>query len=249
MDRYMTLVSNASMDLYPLNRRSSFRTRLPYLHDFSQGKWTVALTELTYTKSWYNIVWGHISPAYVETDKTVESLNTFVQTPIQPGYYPTTDSLVTHVNALISKWAAPGITGYPVLEVQSNQKVVHKSYGKDDQGKEIGVLFDFKLTQLLGLKDNRPAFLDQGMTSLFVYCDIIQPQVVGDSLEPLLRTVGINSDVPFGQNITETFDTPYYLPLASKVFQEIQIDLRSDTGEAPPFQFGRVALTLHFLRE
>ena len=50
-DQYITLVSNASMDLFPDNRLSSFRTRLPYLHDFTDGEWAVALTEITYTKS------------------------------------------------------------------------------------------------------------------------------------------------------------------------------------------------------
>lgn len=250
MDRYMTLVSNASMDLYPNNKRSSFRTRLPYLHDFSEGAWFVGLTELTYTKSWFNVADGHhLSPAYADDFQTVPLLASAVKTPIQPGFYESTASLVTHVNELMAKWNIRGIKQIPVLEVKSNQKVAHKVYGKDHLNKEFGAQFDKRLNQLLGIYENRPAFLDQGMTSLFIYCNIIQPQVVGDSLEPLLRTVGVNSDAPFGQNVTETFESPYYLPLSSKVFQEIQIDIRSDTGDAPAFQFGRVALTLHFVQE
>lgn len=86
------------------------------------------------------------------------------------------------------------------------------------------------------------------MTSLFV-CDIISPQVVGDSFAPLLRTVGVNSDVEFGQNVTEIFESPYYLPLSQKRFQEISINIRNDVGEAPYLQFGRVTVTLHFVKQ
>lgn len=246
----MTLVSNASMTLFPNNKRSSFRTRLPFLHDFRQGEWLVGLTEITYTKSWFNVTEGHyVTPAYVDSGEVV--LGYGQPTPIQPGFYMTTESLVAHVNELTSKWAGASVSGTPQLEVKSNRKVVHKALANERGAGErhIGVTFDEELGLLLGINDNRPAFLDQGMTSLYVYCDIVEPQVVGDSLEPLLRTVGVNSEVPFGQNITETFESPYYLPLARKTFQELQIDLRNDVGASPPFQFGRVALTLHFIQQ
>lgn len=87
------------------------------------------------------------------------------------------------------------------------------------------------------------------MTSLFVYCDIVQPQVVGNTFEPLLRTVGVSSEALFGENVTEIFESPYYLPLSRTSFQEVTVNLRNDLGESPSFNFGRVTVTLHIIQQ
>jgi hypothetical protein len=256
MEHYVTLVSNASMDIFPDNKLSSFRTRLPYVHDFSDGEWLVALTELTYTKSWFNVTEGaHVSPAFMDTGELVGGgMASAAKSKIKPGYYVKTQDLIDHINSVMNQWPrGPEIVQQPVLHLKSNQKVALKQTGvfklNEYVSRDYGALFDRELQSLLGIKDDRAAFLDQGLTSLFIYADIIKPQVVGDSLSPLLRTVGVNSDVDFGQNVTEIFESPYYLPLSQTRFQEISINIRGDTGEAPYFQFGRTAVTLHFVRQ
>lgn len=247
----MTLVSNASLDLFPENKLSSFRTRLPFVHNFADGDWTVGLTEITYTKSWFNLQsTHHVTPAYLEDGSVVKDLKQAAKSKISAGYYSTPSDLLSHINEVIGKWAKPKtVLELPVLELKSNRKVGYKTLGKQKTGsieREFGLKFDVDLQETLGIKDNRPPHLDQGMTSLFIYSDIVKPQVVGDSLHPLLRTVGVDSEVPFGQNVTEIFDEPYYLPLSQNVFQEITIDIRTDSGIAPSFNFGRVTVTLHF---
>ena len=255
MDEYITLVSNASMDLFPENRLSSFRTRLPYLHNFSEGNWSVALTELTYTKSWFNVSDHHtVSPAYVDDSAPVASMKHAIGTKIKPGHYDKPEQLIEHINSLMASWPKPKtITKQPVLEIKSNQKVALKTTGEETLSpnivRDFGALFSAEMAEILGITGNRPAYLDQGMTSLFLYCDVVQPQVVGDTFAPLLRTVGVSSDVPFGQNVTEIFESPYYLPLSRSIFQEVTLDIRSDTGAAPSFNFGRVTATLHFRAE
>lgn len=125
MDQYITLISNASMDLFPDNKLSSFRTRLPYVHDFSIGKWAVALTEITYTKSWFNIGPGHhVTPAFMNDGAVVSSMKSAFKTKIQPGYYAKPHDLVDHINDVISKWKkTKDITRLPKYEVKSNQKL------------------------------------------------------------------------------------------------------------------------------
>ena len=254
MDHYVTLVSNASMDLFPYNKRSSFRTRLPYVHDFSEGNWLVALSEITYSKSWFNVGDGHtVTPAMIHDGQPVDAMKSDHKTAISPGFYHTPSELIEHINSLMSTWQTPAsVTKLPELMINTNGIVSLKTMGIVKEGsatRQFGALFDNEMSTLLGIANSRPAFLDQGMTSLYVYCDILQPQVVGDSFEPLLRTIGVDSNARFGENVTEIFDYPYYLPLARTVFQEIEINIRNDIGEAPPFNFGRTTVTLHFVKQ
>ena len=81
-------------------------------------------------------------------------------------------------------------------------------------------------------------------TNIYVYCDIVQPQIVGDKTVPLLAIVP-------SQKTTETYEALYvvenmcYIPIQTKSFQKIKILLRSSTNESIPFEHGRAAVTLH----
>ena len=80
-------------------------------------------------------------------------------------------------------------------------------------------------------------------TNIYVHCNIVQPQIVGDKTVPLL---GI---VPYQK--TETYETLYavenihYIPIQTKSFQKIKVLLRSSTNESIPFEHGRATITLH----
>ena len=81
-------------------------------------------------------------------------------------------------------------------------------------------------------------------TNIHVYCDIVQPQIVGDKTVPLLAILPC-------QKTTETYETVYavenihYIPIQTKSFQNIKILLRSSTNEPIPFEYGRATVTLH----
>ena len=81
-------------------------------------------------------------------------------------------------------------------------------------------------------------------TNIYVYCDIVQPQIVGDKMAPLLGIVPC-------EKTTETYETLYapenihYIPVQTKSFQKIKVLLRSSTNESIPFEYGRASVTLH----
>ena len=81
-------------------------------------------------------------------------------------------------------------------------------------------------------------------TNIHVYCDIVQPQIVGDKTTPLLSIVPC-------QKTTETYEKAYvvenirYIPIQTKSFQKIKVLLRSSTNEPIPFEYGRATITLH----
>ena len=82
--------------------------------------------------------------------------------------------------------------------------------------------------------------------SLYVYCNIIKPVIVGDKEVPLIRRVEIPSEKKFGQTVEITYTRPHYYPLVYHEFESIEIDIKDDTDRTIQFAFGRVALTLNF---
>ncbi len=95
----------------------------------------------------------------------------------------------------------------------------------------------------LPMRSTKPPYMEP-WSSIYVYTDIIQPQLVGDSLVPLIGVVPvIGKDV---QVAHWTFNPPYYLPLSRSYISNIELELKTDSGELLPIQKGKVACRLHF---
>ena len=81
-------------------------------------------------------------------------------------------------------------------------------------------------------------------TNIFIYCDIVEPQIVGDVNVPLLGIVPSESSDKVYEKIY-TGENIRYIPVQTRSFQNIKIHLRSSTYEPIPFEHGRAAVTLH----
>ncbi len=51
---YLTLPSNSSMEYFPGNTLTNFKTKLAQPIELT-GEWEVALSEFQYSRSWYNL--------------------------------------------------------------------------------------------------------------------------------------------------------------------------------------------------
>ena len=87
------------------------------------------------------------------------------------------------------------------------------------------------------------ADVTRGVNSLYVYCPLVEPRMVGDAQVPLLRIVPVAGRD--GEMMTRAFDHIQYCPLVLRRFQTVEIDIRDDTGVKIPFERGRVVVTLH----
>jgi hypothetical protein len=97
----------------------------------------------------------------------------------------------------------------------------------------------------MSIKSDRPAQLNAGLNAIYVYCDIIEPQYIGDTRARLLRTVEIPDEAKFGSTIDIKYDSPHYVPIIINDFDHIEIDLKDDTGDTIPFLYGRSRVKLH----
>lgn len=92
------------------------------------------------------------------------------------------------------------------------------------------------------------ADLTRSGTAMFVYCDLVEPVIVGDSLVPLLRTTYNSGD--HGTIINRVFNPPIYLKTGKTYVNAIEIELRTDTGDPfPLMKDAKVILTLHLIRQ
>jgi len=256
----------------PDNRIGRYQTYLPHRINLKDEKWEVALTEISYSKSYYNVLPG-------STVALQRSSGGLIGNPrkIEHGFYETIDQLMTHINRLLLE---ENTLDEPVMIFKDNftrhakfliGKTKKDSIRGSNDNEHVYPLIKGDLTHLLGLtneedvyfpkeaKSNdidqddlppviglRPIDLTRGVGNLYIYCDIIRQSIVGNTLTKLLKVVQVPNVVKFGDQITITPENPVYIPLEKTDFSSILIDIKDQTGETIPFQFGRTICTLHF---
>jgi hypothetical protein len=185
------------------------------------------------------------------------------------GYYETVDKLVEALNketelliiggndntkAETTKWLRKKLPNW--VEFSYNPVIQRISIWVSDQVKFVRISEHLKY--MLGFDDKDvdeflagnkylarfPTDLRGGTDSLYVYCDLVEPQVVGNVRVPLLRTVAVTGN--YGQVIDQLFHSPHYMSLQQTSFSSIHITINSDTNEPLRFQFGKSVIKLHF---
>lgn len=94
------------------------------------------------------------------------------------------------------------------------------------------------------------ADLHGGFSSFGVYARGLTEEVIlGNSLSSLLRIVAVDGNPAskkYGALIEKTYDSPMYVKVLPREINEIEIEIRTMTGQFVPFQFGNVTVTLVF---
>ena len=91
------------------------------------------------------------------------------------------------------------------------------------------------------------ADVNRTLRTLYVHCNIVESQLVGDQCVPLLRTIAVKGQVD--DVIADSFSNIHYMGVERSTFQEIEIHITDDTGKTIRFQQGRVVVKLHFKRK
>lgn len=247
---YLTLLSNSSMEYFPDNKTTLFSTKLPK-PIILEGKWCVGVVEFQYPCTMFTVQ-EHENVVYIKKTMMMpnerQASTTYYKSHIPATNYDNInhillalnnikenvrfryDELSKFVNVAVLDQNIKSLTLSPKLALQlgfdPNRNLIDKSFGKC------------------------PANLHLGLPSqLFVYCDIIEPQIVGDVMTPLLRIIPLDpSKYIYGANKMYVFSPPHYLPVMRREFDTIEIDIRSSTGQSIPFQFGTVCIKLHFIK-
>ena len=254
---YITLPSNSSMHYYPNNTVTRYTTRLENAISLS-GEWEVGLVEIQYQHTWFNLERGEGRVTYSQAVEVRGKL-THLQNSLRltPGYYDSTTDLIQMINDHIKDTADK-------FELSMFTKFKYNPITKRlnaDIHKGTSIHFSPALCAMLGLgarqspiinTDDAPlqwraanaCDINRGFSSIYVYCNVLEHIPVGDTKAPLLRIVHLSGKS--GDNVHVIYEKPLYVPLQQKSFDSIEIDIRSDTGNPIPFEYGKVIVTLHF---
>jgi len=254
---YLTLPSNASMKIYPDNTVAKYTTKLPTSIELD-GEWEVAMTEIMYNNKWANISGEWLR--YFEGGSWSRKWQL-------PNDVYTHKSLIDKVRELLKEAGDKyGHVKVEVGEFLKDRLDVVVNVGSPIRGFDMSP----RLADILGLdeydieyvyRSDEPGYTERGysysgnrmkpllkpsFTSLFVYCDILEHVPVGDTLAPLLRCVNIEGES--GKRVGTTFTVPMYIPVQKKVFDSVEINIMTETGDPAPFVDGCSTVTLHFKR-
>ena len=86
--------------------------------------------------------------------------------------------------------------------------------------------------------------LDHQTSALFVYSDIVDYQIVGDVLAPLLRVVPVTGTRDKINHVE--FKHKLWMPVNKGYISSILVMICDDTGDEVKFPAGKVTVVLHF---
>ena len=251
-DFYLTLPSNSSMDVYPNNTMANFKTKLPNRIEL-EGRWEVGIVEMQYPHSWYNLreEAGRVTITPQSPDNSIN----WTSAVIPPGYYNTIKVLLRRVETEIAK--AMNMPRKKPVSLQYDE-ISRKITAKVKNSRNVpqySVTFDSVMQRMLGFNSNPitrgsteaplPVDMDP-LHSIYVYCDLIEPRIVGDKMAQLLRVVPVEGRS--GEMVTRIYENVHYTPLQRKSFETVEIDIRDSLGAKVPFERGTLNVTLHFRR-
>ena len=240
---YITLPSNASLDVFPDNKTTSYRVKLPHTINLN-GEWEVGLYSISYPNTWYTL-----RDINKDTHIYYKDKNGFYSVvKLDYGHYERIQDLIKNINSALTKYAGKGnvtlslnaLTGKVKVQLKSKYELI--LYGK------MSIILGFgapkERTEIKKTSES-PYVADlQIISTIYVYNNIVQPQIVGDTSAKLLKTIPVEGK--YGDVITKTFTNIQYVPIQTKSFEDMEILLRTDTGEPVPFESGKVVITLHF---
>ena len=199
--------------------------------------------EIHYPHDWYNVRDARLT---VEHDGETETDDDF-----EDGYYDSPEALVKTLNG-----DKPGRVKFGYEPV--TQKIIAHMKGET----KFTLYGDLPDILGFGTGDSRTSIessarsmfvraysivdLTRGFESLYVYSSIVEPRIVGDKIAPLLRIVPITGR--HGEMVAARFDHVQYMPVLSREFEAVEIEIRADTGRPVPFERGKVTVTLHLRR-
>ncbi|CAB16521.1 MSP domain-containing protein [Caenorhabditis elegans] len=82
------------------------------------------------------------------------------------------------------------------------------------------------------------------VSTIYLYCDIVDPIIVGDSKNSLLSVIPCKGK--YGEMIHHTIPHPRYLPIMNSTIDSIKIELLSEFAEPINFNWGSTVIVLHF---
>ncbi|MDI9313017.1 MAG: hypothetical protein QM535_22595 [Limnohabitans sp.] len=266
MDSFYVYLPSNVKDPFNRNTTSNYSTNLSSTLRLDES-WEVALSEISFNKTWYNID-ENFFVGIINLDE-----ETYIKTETNPGNYDIR-GLINEINKKILE--------LDPLNSKEDSNLPKFVYNEDDKKTLIKISTESKLfplvssnlMEILGfnelanvyddffddrmelcakyLKDlheeyisEKSPHLSQGNDTLFVYCNIVQQSFVGDTQAQILRIIKV-PEANYDKPLNFIYDRPNYFPLVSNEINSIEINIKDDADENVRFNDGKLYVVLHF---
>ena len=162
------------------------------------------------------------------------------------GHYENVQELLKNMNASLKKYIGNDSINL-TYSTRTGKVTVHLGANcKIGLFKKLSLILGYGGKEVkIDKTGESPHVVDLNIFStIYTYCNIVQPQIVGDTSAQLLRSIPVEGK--YSDIITKTFTNIQYVPVQTKSFGDVKIILRNDTGDPVPFERGKVIGTLHF---
>ena len=222
------------------------------------GSWEVGLAEIIYPASWINVTEAN-NKVYLCFDESYyyeneledirnwscdKSNNNIEELPI--GYY-TKERMVDTLNFAIANFSVGDIEKKPKKFFSLKHGVIKfKGMNRGQKMRihaDLADIIGFKQTEFCSLALDATLMPSTEPHSLYVYTNIIEPQLVGTTKAQLLAVI------PAGER--NELSTRYatnpiqYVPLRYDQLEMIEINIRDSVGDPIPFTSGHSVVKLH----
>jgi hypothetical protein len=250
---YLHLPANASGNEFPENTNSSFKIRLANRLRLDGSQWEVALLDIMYTNKWHNATEGVITVLKFMKDsdgKRVEGAEARTSVKLRKGRYRNLNDLLKEMDVALKSFESKFVFYYD--EVRDLMYLIVNDV-------DYAIYLSQDLADIFGFKANHEYFtvdpptsfksplspdLNQGFTSLYVYCSLCEPRLVGDSLVRLLRVIPVRN-VKKEKDVSEEVCIPHYVKLANTDTDVVEVNISRDDGRSVAFKGGKVWMNLH----
>lgn len=238
-DFYVTLISDDSKEMFPDNKIHNFK------NNFNEpirleGEFEVALVECTYVYSSIIIKKGAYL-ALEEADKTDPNTNEHVI--YASKNLKTWKDIMEDVNSQAKHYRINPIMYMSKQMAQFQNLDRYKGgFHMSDAAKEA-LGYSKENREYSAIRKNEI----MGKSQIFIYCDIVDHQIVGGDLYPILRRIPYTGKED--EIITQTFKHLHYVDVKHDHIEKIWIYMKTENGQPPPFHIGPFTLTLHFRRK
>ena len=266
--------SNSSMTLFPDNKIGEFTAHFPIPIEV-KNEYEVGLSGIHYTQSWNNVREGENSFDFAYIYRNGKR---FAAThKITPGYYPNVQNVIDAIivaykdthrrnhprNRIVSGLKIELNTTTRKVTISTDEMTVRIRRG-DRVGEWTNIKAQMRLNgdvaRILGFSDGRliegkdvegtfSATPNGGFHQMYIYTDIIQPQIGPDGQYPLLRVTAMDTNPIYQLNVEKSFNPVYYKPIKKHTIDTAQFWLLDDSGKRLDFQHGKVVIALTFRKK
>jgi len=249
MSFFLTLPSNSSFNVFPENKISDYRTKLCKTISFPKNDFEIAVTEVLFPKD--ILVFHSQEAAWIQLKErnSTSDLKLFLRKNFCVD--ETIDNLLDHINEVVQgvlKDRTEFILQFDYYEKRVGLSINETKYIVKFSPKLHAVLgFDSKQEEITKVgqvyKATYPPDLRAGSYTGFLYSDIVEPQIVGDTESQVLRVFSLSSSTEIFRTIN--FINPYYKKLNTSDFDVIRVFLLDESGDPIAFRSGIFTVVFH----